>query len=72
MEHGLYVLEGKAVYRLNQDWSRWRPATSCGCAPSARRPAIRAARGASRYLLCKDVNWHMRLTSMRRIEGGTG
>jgi len=20
MEHGLYVLEGKAVYRLNQDW----------------------------------------------------
>ena len=20
MEHGLYVLEGKAVYRLNEDW----------------------------------------------------
>jgi glyoxylate utilization-related uncharacterized protein len=20
MEHGLYVLDGKAVYRLNQDW----------------------------------------------------
>ncbi len=40
MEHGLYVLEGKAVYKLNRTGSRSRPAISCGCAPIARRPAM--------------------------------
>ena len=47
MEHGLYVLEGKAVYRLNQDGWRSRPATTCGCAPSVPRPATLADRGSS-------------------------
>jgi (S)-ureidoglycine aminohydrolase len=48
MEHGLYVLEGKAVYRLNQRLGGGRGrATSCGCAPSARRPATPAGRGGS-------------------------
>ena len=62
MEHGLYVLEGKAVYRLNSDWVEVRPATSCGCAHSARRPATPAALDVFRYLLYKDVNRHMPLT----------
>ena len=44
MEHGLYVLEGKAVYRLNQDWVEVEAGDLCGCAPSARRPATPAAR----------------------------
>ena len=47
MEHGLYVLEGKAVYRLNGDWVEARRATSCGCARFARRPATRAGRARS-------------------------
>ncbi len=43
MEHGLYVLEGKAVYRLNRTGWRWRRAISCGCGPFARKPATPAA-----------------------------
>ncbi len=59
MEHGLYVLEGKAVYRLNKDWVEVRGRRlSCGCAPSARRPATPAVPGSFRYLLYKDVNRH--------------
>ena len=57
MEHGLYVLEGKAVYRLNRDWGGGGSRrTSCGCARSARRPSMREDRGRFRYLLYKDVN----------------
>ena len=58
MEHGLYVLEGKAVYRLNRDWVeveagdfRWLRAF-CPQACYAGGP------GPFRYLLYKDVNRH--------------
>ena len=61
MEHGLYVLEGKAVYRLNNDWVEveagdymWLRAF-CPQACYARGP------GKFRYLLYKDVNRHMAL-----------
>ena len=61
MEHGLYVLEGKAVYKLNQDWVEveagdfmWLRAF-CPQACSAGGP------GKFRYLLYKDVNRHPRL-----------
>jgi len=47
MEHGLYVLEGKAVYRLNEDWVEVQEGTSCGSARSAPRPATRAVQGDS-------------------------
>ena len=47
MEHGLYVLEGKAVYRLNQDWVEVEAGDFMWLRAFARRPAIRAARGAS-------------------------
>ena len=58
MEHGLYVLRGQAASTCSTaTGSRWRPATSCGCAPSARRPVRRRA-GPFRYLLYKDVNRH--------------
>jgi len=60
MEHGLYVLEGKAVYRLNRDWVEveagdfmWLRAfcpQSCYAGPER-----------FRYLLYKDVNRHMKL-----------
>jgi (S)-ureidoglycine aminohydrolase len=60
MEHGLYVLEGKAVYRLNRDWVEveagdfmWLRAfcpQACYAGPSR-----------FRYLLYKDVNRHMKL-----------
>ena len=61
MEHGLYVLEGKAVYRLNRDWVEveagdfmWLRAfcpQACYAGPQR-----------FRYLLYKDVNRHMKLT----------
>jgi (S)-ureidoglycine aminohydrolase len=61
MEHGLYVLEGKAVYRLNQDWVEveagdfmWlRAFCPQACYAGGPRPF--------RYLLYKDVNRHMPL-----------
>ena len=61
MEHGLYVLEGKAVYRLNNDWVEveagdfmWlRAFCPQACYAGGDRPF--------RYLLYKDVNRHPRL-----------
>ncbi|UYO01089.1 MAG: (S)-ureidoglycine aminohydrolase [Devosia sp.] len=60
MEHGLYVLEGKAVYRLNRDWVEveagdfmWLRAfcpQACYAGPQR-----------FRYLLYKDVNRHAKL-----------
>ena len=60
MEHGLYVLEGKAVYRLNRDWVEveagdfmWLRAfcpQACYAGPER-----------FRYLLYKDVNRHAKL-----------
>ena len=60
MEHGLYVLEGKAVYRLNRDWVEveagdfmWLRAycpQACYAGPER-----------FRYLLYKDVNRHPKL-----------
>lgn len=38
-EHGLYVLEGKAVYRLNEDWVEVRRA-SLAAVLSARRSTV--------------------------------
>ena len=59
MEHGLYVLQGKGVYRLNQDWVEveagdfmWlRAFCPQGCYAGGPEPF--------RYLLYKDVNRHM-------------
>ena len=60
MEHGLYVLQGKAVYRLNRDWVEveagdfmWLRAfcpQACYAGPER-----------FRYLLYKDVNRHAKL-----------
>ena len=61
MEHGLYVLEGKGVYRLNDDWVEveagdfmWlRAFCPQACYAGGPRPF--------RYLLYKDVNRHPKL-----------
>lgn len=61
MEHGLYVLEGQAVYRLNNDWVEvqagdfmWlRAFCPQACYAGGPRPF--------RYLLYKDVNRHAQL-----------
>ena len=60
MEHGLYVLEGKAVYRLNRDWLEVE-AGDFMWLRSFCPQACYAGPGRFRYLLYKDVNRHMKL-----------
>ena len=60
MEHGLYVLEGKAVYRLNRDWVGVEAGDFMWLRAFCPQ-ACYAGPGRFRYLLYKDVNRHARL-----------
>jgi (S)-ureidoglycine aminohydrolase len=62
MEHGLYVLEGKAVYRLNQDWVEVEAGDYMWLRAFCPQACYAGGPGAFRYLLYKDVNRHMPLT----------
>ncbi|PWJ26437.1 (S)-ureidoglycine aminohydrolase [Branchiibius hedensis] len=61
MEHGLYVLEGKAVYRLNQDWVEVEEGDFMWLRAFCPQACYAGGPGRFRYLLYKDVNRHMRL-----------
>ena len=61
MEHGLYVLEGKAVYRLNQDWVEVEAGDFMWLRAFCPQACYAGGPGPFRYLLYKDVNRHMRL-----------
>ncbi len=63
MEHGLYVLEGKAVYRLNQDWVEVEAGDYMWLRAFCPQACYAGGPGPFRYLLYKDVNRHMRLGS---------
>jgi (S)-ureidoglycine aminohydrolase len=60
MEHGLYVLEGKAVYRLNRDWVEVEPGDFMWLRAFCPQ-ACYAGPERFRYLLYKDVNRHAKL-----------
>ena len=60
MEHGLYVLEGKAVYRLNQDWVEVEAGDFMWLRAFCPQACYAGGPGPFRYLLYKDVNRHMR------------
>jgi len=62
MEHGLYVLEGKAVYRLNQDWVEVQAGDFMWLRAFCPQACYAGGPGPFRYLLYKDVNRHPRLT----------
>ena len=62
MEHGLYVLEGKAVYRLNQDWVEVEAGDYMWLRAFCPQACYAGGPGPFRYLLYKDVNRHMKLT----------
>jgi (S)-ureidoglycine aminohydrolase len=62
MEHGLYVLEGKAVYRLNQDWVEVEAGDFMWLRAFCPQACYAGGPGKFRYLLYKDVNRHMKLT----------
>ncbi len=61
MEHGLYVLEGKAVYRLNQDWVEVQAGDYMWLRAFCPQACYAGGPGNFRYLLYKDVNRHMKL-----------
>jgi (S)-ureidoglycine aminohydrolase len=62
MEHGLYVLEGKAVYRLNGDWVEVEAGDFMWLRAFCPQACYAGGPGRFRYLLYKDVNRHPRLT----------
>ena len=61
MEHGLYVLEGKAVYKLNTDWVEVEAGDFIWLRAFCPQACYVAGPGPFRYLLYKDVNRHVRL-----------
>ena len=61
MEHGLYVLEGKAVYRLNRDWVEVEAGDYMWLRAYCPQACYAAGPGPFRYLLYKDMNRHVRL-----------
>ncbi|WP_018322204.1 bifunctional allantoicase/(S)-ureidoglycine aminohydrolase [Bradyrhizobium sp. WSM2793] len=61
MEHGLYVLEGKAVYRLNRDWVEVEAGDYMWLRAFCPQACYAGGPGRFRYLLYKDVNRHMNL-----------
>ncbi len=66
MEHGLYVLEGKAVYRLNQDWVEVEAGDFMWLRAFCPQACYAGGSGPFRYLLYKDVNRHAALGGFQR------
>jgi len=61
MEHGIYVLEGKAVYKLNRDWVEVEAGDFLWLRAFCPQACYAGGPGPFRYLLYKDVNRHARL-----------
>ncbi|MGS2721262.1 bifunctional allantoicase/(S)-ureidoglycine aminohydrolase [Paraglaciecola aestuariivivens] len=59
MEHGLYVLEGKAVYHLNGEWVEVEAGDFMWLRAFCPQSCYAGGPGPFRYLLYKDVNRHM-------------
>ena len=62
MEHGLYVLEGKAMYLLNRDWVEVAAGDFMWLRAFCPQACYAGGPGRFRYLLYKDVNRHVPLT----------
>lgn len=63
MEHGIYILEGKAVYRLNRDWVEVEAGDFLWLRAFCPQACYAGGPGRFRYLLYKDVNRHMPLSA---------
>jgi (S)-ureidoglycine aminohydrolase len=61
MEHGIYVLQGKAVYRLNRDWVEVEAGDYLWLRAFCPQACYAGGPGPFRYLLYKDVNRHAAL-----------
>ncbi|QEA38419.1 (S)-ureidoglycine aminohydrolase [Pistricoccus aurantiacus] len=69
MEHGLYVLEGKAVYHLNQDWVEVEAGDFMWLRAFCPQACYAGGPGPFRYLLYKDVNRHPKLNASTAYRG---
>ena len=58
MEHGLYVLQGKAVYHLNQNWVEVEAGDYMWLRAFCPQACYAGGPEPFRYLLYKDVNRH--------------
>ena len=58
MEHGLFVLEGKAVYLLNKDWVEVQEGDFMWLRAFCPQACYAGGPKPFRYLLYKDVNRH--------------
>ena len=61
MEHGLYVLEGKGVYKLNRDWVEVEAGDFMWLRAFCPQGCYAGGPGRFSYLLYKDVNRHPKL-----------
>ena len=61
MEHGIFVLEGKAVYKLNTDWVEVEAGDFMWLRAFCPQACYASGPGPFRYLLYKDVNRHVAL-----------
>ncbi|MFD1215586.1 bifunctional allantoicase/(S)-ureidoglycine aminohydrolase [Microbulbifer celer] len=61
MEHGLYVLQGKAAYLLNKDWVEVEAGDYMWLRAFCPQACYAGGPGPFRYLLYKDVNRQMKL-----------
>ncbi len=61
MEHGIYVLEGKASYKLNQDWVEVEAGDYMWLRAFCPQACYAGGPGKFRYLLYKDVNRHAKI-----------
>ena len=62
MEHGIFVLEGTGVYRLNGDWVEVEAGDFLWLRAFCPQACYAGGPGPFRYLLYKDVNRQVRLT----------
>lgn len=58
MEHGLFVLQGRGVYKLNEDWVEVRAGDYLWLRAYCPQACYSAGQEPFRYLLYKDVNRH--------------
>lgn len=65
MEHGLYVLQGRGIYYLNRDWVEVEAGDYMWLRAFCPQACYAAGNEPFRYLLYKDVNRHMPLSSFK-------
>jgi (S)-ureidoglycine aminohydrolase len=62
MEHGIYMIEGKADYYINQDWIEVEAGDYLLLRAFSPQACIAKGKGRFRYILYKDVNRHVSLS----------